>query len=86
MRRKGIRTPHDLSIIERMQQEQAGIEPGTLCCVQMVKGTGVYRGGHRVGTIRDGGRKIGPCPRYAVVLVDGVPLCDAHKYPANGAH
>lgn len=84
MRRKSIRTPHPLSMIERMQQERAGIAPGTYCAVHMVKGAPVIRGGRRVGTQRNGGKAIGPCPRYALILVDDTPLCEAHA--GHAAH
>ncbi len=80
MPRKYTRTPHPLSVLERMQQERAGIEPGTYCAVHMSKGVSRYEGRTRVG------RKavsIGDCPRYAVHLIDGVPLCDAHKRSAS---
>ncbi len=76
---KYSRTPHNLSVIERMQQERAGLEPGTRCAVHMIKGIAVIKGGRRVGTRRDKGASIGQCPRYATISKDGVPLCDAHK-------
>lgn len=80
MRRQYTRTPHILSFTERIAQINAGLEPGTMCSVGMVKGTAVIKGGRRVGTKRDGGTPIGQCPRYAVKVVNGQPLCSAHGH------
>lgn len=80
MPRQYTRTPQLPTYIEREQQISAGLEPGTRCSVGMVKGTAVYKGGRRVGTKRDGGTPIGRCPRYAVKIVNGQPLCAAHGH------
>lgn len=77
---KYIRTPLPLSAVERMQQERAGIPLGTTCAVSMVKGTPIRRGGRRIGTKRDGGTPIGRCPRYATMLCNGEPRCEAHRH------
>jgi len=76
MSRQYTRTPEALSILERMTQERAGIEPGTTCAVHMFKGQRTYIGHGE--TVRKA-KKIGQCPRYAMVIRDGIALCDAHK-------
>jgi hypothetical protein len=78
MRHQFSRNPAPLSILERQTQQRLGIPEGAFCCVQMVKGKAVIKGGVRVGTYRKISIPIGQCPRYATINKNGAFFCDAH--------
>jgi hypothetical protein len=74
--REKPRRPKEPSIIERMQQQRNGIPIGATCQHEMIR---VQKLDPAKNLTRySGGRRLGPCPRFAMKQVGTKYFCDCH--------